>query len=72
METLLKIVLLGVLFYMIYCGMTMFADLILRTSSLTPEGLEWQKTHNPEFIKADALRRMADLQEQEAKRKSRD
>ena len=69
METLLKTILLGVLIAMIYYGLSAFINLFLSMSPLTPEGMEWQKAHNPEYMKADALRRMADLQEREARDK---
>jgi hypothetical protein len=33
------------------------------TSSFTEQGMEWQRTHNPEFIKADALQKLVRLKE---------
>ena len=50
----------------IFYGLILFIWFLADHSPLTEKGMQWQREHNPEFIKADALERMARAQERNA------
>lgn len=61
-ETFQGVLGLAFILVVIY-GMYCFVCVFLNTSPLTERGMEWQRSHNPEFLKAEALQRMAKAQE---------
>lgn len=63
-QTLLGISLFVLVVYGGYRGIRSMGELFMMTSPLTEEGMQWQREHNPEYMKAEALERLAKAQEE--------
>lgn len=67
---------LGVVVWCVCIFARMVMNVTEVPSPFTEQGMEWHRTHNPEFIKAEALQKLARLKElemqEEAKRREQD
>lgn len=63
-QVLLAISLFILVIYGGYRGIRSIGELFMMTSPLTEEGMQWQREHNPEYMKAAALERLAKAQEE--------